>query len=90
MIAPERRRESAHFIHESGHHLLAVVNEILDMSRIETGNCEIRPEAFAPRQVMADARDLLALRADQAGVELSRRIAARDRMTGGEPVRKSA
>ena len=43
------RREYAKLINDSGHHLLSVVNGILDMSKIETGNFEITPEPFAPR-----------------------------------------
>jgi cell cycle sensor histidine kinase DivJ len=75
MIGPERRHEYAHLINESGNHLLAVVNGILDMSKIETGNFEIAPEAFAPEQVIGDACDMLALKAREAGIELVMRIA---------------
>jgi two-component system, cell cycle sensor histidine kinase DivJ len=70
MIGPERRHEYAHLINESGHHLLAVVNGILDMSKIETGNFEIAPEVFAPEHVIGDACDMLALKAREAGIEL--------------------
>ena len=75
MIGPERRHEYAHLINESGNHLLAVVNGILDMSKIETGNFEIAPEAFTPEQVIGDACDMLALKAREAGIELVMRIA---------------
>jgi two-component system, cell cycle sensor histidine kinase DivJ len=75
MIGPERRHEYAHLINESGHHLLAVVNGILDMSKIETGNFEIAPAAFAPEHVIGDACDMLALKAREAGIELVMRIA---------------
>ena len=44
----ERNREYASLIHESGRHLLTVVNDILDMSRIETGKFEIFTEHFDP------------------------------------------
>jgi two-component system, cell cycle sensor histidine kinase DivJ len=71
MIAPDRLHEYAALINESGHHLLAVVNEILDMSKIETGNFEIMPEPFAPEHVIADAADMVALRAREAGIELA-------------------
>jgi cell cycle sensor histidine kinase DivJ len=69
-IGPERRQEYAHLINGSGHHLLSVVNGILDMSKIETGNFEIRPERFAPEQVIADCCEILALKARDAGIEL--------------------
>ena len=74
MIGPERRHEYAHLINESGHHLLAVVNGILDMSKIETGNFEIAPEALAPEHIIGDGCDMLALKAREAGIELTVRI----------------
>jgi len=66
----QRRAEYAGFINGSGHHLLAVVNGILDMSKIETGNFEIRLEPFAPAQVVAGCCGMLELRAREAGVLL--------------------
>ena len=73
----KRRNEYAGLINGSGHHLLSVVNGILDMSKIETGNFEITPEPFAPAQVLAGCCGLLELRAREAGVQLHR-VAADD------------
>ena len=70
-----RKAEYARLINESGRHLLSVVNGILDMSKMETGNFEITPEPFAPAQAIASCCDLLALKAQDAGVELKTRIA---------------
>ena len=70
-IDPQRRDEYAHLINESGHHLLAVVNGILDMSKIETGNFEIAPEPFAPAQVIDDCHHLLAFKAREQGITLA-------------------
>src|SRR5262249_35455045 len=70
MIDADRRRDYAHLINESGHHLLAVVNGILDMSKIENGNFEITPEPFAPKRVIEDCCGLLALKARDAGIEI--------------------
>jgi cell cycle sensor histidine kinase DivJ len=72
MLDLKRRNEYAGLINSSGHHLLAVVNGILDMSKIETGNFEITPESFAPGQVVTGCCELLALRAGEAGVRLER------------------
>jgi cell cycle sensor histidine kinase DivJ len=69
-----RKTEYAKVINESGRHLLAVVNGILDMSKMETGNFEIEPEPFVPTQTIAGCCDLLALKARDAGVELKTRI----------------
>ncbi len=67
-------REYAKLINESGRHLLAVVNGILDMSKIETGNLEITPEPFMPGQLIASCCNLLALKARDAGVDIRTRI----------------
>jgi two-component system, cell cycle sensor histidine kinase DivJ len=72
MLDAGRRNEYAALINESGHHLLAVINGILDMSKIETDNFEITPEPFAPAQVIAGCCDLLALQAGEAGVTLEK------------------
>jgi cell cycle sensor histidine kinase DivJ len=66
-----RRQEYARLINESGYHLLAVVNDILDMSRLETGDFEITSEPFRLGVVMAGCSELLALKAQQAGVTLT-------------------
>ena len=75
-LDPAREREYAKLINESGHHLLSVVNGILDMSKMESGNFEITPEPFAPAPAIRSCCDLLALKAQEAGVELKTRIAA--------------
>jgi cell cycle sensor histidine kinase DivJ len=69
-----RKREYAKVINDSGRHLLSVVNGILDMSKMETGNFEIAPEPFLPAQAIVSCCDLLALKARDAGVELKTRI----------------
>jgi cell cycle sensor histidine kinase DivJ len=71
-----RKAEYARLINESGRHLLSVVNGILDMSKMETGNFHITPEPFAPAQVIGGCCDLLALKAQDAGVALKTRVAA--------------
>jgi cell cycle sensor histidine kinase DivJ len=71
-IDAARRNEYAGVINDSGNHLLAVVNGILDMSKIETGNFEITPEPFKPAQVVTACCDMLALRAREAGVALEK------------------
>ncbi len=69
-IDAERRAEYAKLIHDSGHHLLSVVNEILDLSKLEAGRFVIAPESFAPASVVRASCDLLALKAHEAGLEI--------------------
>ena len=70
MLDPARRREYAQLINDSGQHLLAVVNGILDISKMESGNFEISPEPFAPRAALVNCCDLLALKARENGIDL--------------------
>ena len=70
MIDAKRRHDYANLINDSGHHLLSVVNGILDMSKIETGNFEITPEPFAPKQVIEECCELLGYKARETGIEL--------------------
>ncbi len=71
MLSAARRREYAQLINDSGQHLLSVVNGILDMSKMESGNFEIVPEPFAPRAALINCCNLLALRARENGIDLS-------------------
>ena len=56
-------REYANDIHSSGHHLLTLINEILDLSRIEAGRYDLREEAISISHIIDDAKHMLALRA---------------------------
>ena len=69
-----QRDEYARLIHESGSHLLSVVNGILDMSKMDSGNFEIEPESFAPAPVISGCCDLLGLKAREAGVDIRLRL----------------
>ena len=70
MLDAARRKEYAQLINDSGQHLLSVVNGILDMSKMESGNFEISPEPFAPRAALLNCCNLLALKARENGVDL--------------------
>jgi cell cycle sensor histidine kinase DivJ len=71
MIDAERRRDYAQMINESGHHLLSVVNGILDMSKIESGNFEIAPEPFAPQGVIVECCQLLGYKAREMTIDVA-------------------
>lgn len=74
---PEKRREYASIIQQSGQHLLAVVNSILDMSKIQSGTFDIRPESFAMAPLIDLCCDMVKLKAQTNGVELSRAYPAK-------------
>jgi cell cycle sensor histidine kinase DivJ len=76
MLDARRRQDYAKHINDSGHHLLSVVNGILDMSKIETGDFPITPEPFEPAEVIDHCCELLRQRAHDAGIDLAVRLPA--------------
>jgi two-component system cell cycle sensor histidine kinase PleC len=57
-------------IHNSGVHLLNLINEILDLSRIEAGRYELNEEAISLMHVAEDCHHLLKLRAKNRGITM--------------------
>jgi cell cycle sensor histidine kinase DivJ len=85
MLDAVRRKEYAQLINDSGQHLLSVVNGILDMSKMESGNFEISPEPFAPGAALINCCNLLALKARESGIELATRAAEDLPVMTGDP-----
>lgn len=71
----ERQREYVGLIYKSGHHLLSVVNTMLDMSKIEAGRYELLAEPFVIGDVVDGCGEMLALQASEKGVTMTRRVA---------------
>jgi two-component system, cell cycle sensor histidine kinase PleC len=65
-----RYKEYAGDIHNSGQHLLALINDILDMSKIEAGKMNLKFEPISLEDVTEDAVRLVRNRAEAAGLEL--------------------
>ncbi|MFA5949524.1 MAG: HAMP domain-containing sensor histidine kinase [Hyphomicrobium sp.] len=72
--APVYREYSAD-IYESGRHLLHLINEILDLSRIEAGKYELHEERTHLGDIVQDCHRLLHLRAESKGLEIIEEIA---------------
>jgi two-component system, cell cycle sensor histidine kinase DivJ len=85
MLDAARRKEYAQLINDSGQHLLSVVNGILDMSKMESGNFEISPEPFAPREALINCCNLLALKARENAIDLVTRAPDNLPMMTGDP-----
>lgn len=62
--------EYANCISDSGAHLLHLVNYILDLSRIEAGRYELRPEPLAPGELLSDVIRLMRVSADESKLKL--------------------
>ncbi|MGZ3400495.1 MAG: PAS domain-containing sensor histidine kinase, partial [Caulobacteraceae bacterium] len=70
-LGDKRYSEYVRDIHSSGEHLLSVINDILDMSKIEAGKMTMRFEMLDLNDVVADAVRLVRGRADDQGLRLS-------------------
>ncbi len=57
-------------IHNSGVHLLGLINEILDLSRIEAGRYELNEESVSLAAIVEDCHHLLKLRATNRGITI--------------------
>ena len=69
-IADERSRHRAGVIARSGKALLRLVNDILDLSKVEAGRLEIHPEISVTATVVEEVRALVAPRAAEKGLAL--------------------
>lgn len=69
-IGTSKYVEYAGDIHNSGSHLLDIINDILDLSKLESGKVELRKTAFPVRDVVASCIGLIRERAYQDGLEL--------------------
>lgn len=69
-LTPEQR-ESARTIRKSGEHLLTIINDILDLSKIEAGRIDLEEQAFPLRSVVEESLDLVAERAANNRTELA-------------------
>lgn len=74
-----QRREYLNTIHASGQHLLNLINDILDISKIEAGKLELELTQCSPHKVLAEVVSIMKVRADEKGIYL------RFRSKGGLP-----
>lgn len=69
-VGDTERNEYLETIHTSGQHLLQLINDILDLSRIEAGHLDIELRECSPQAVLSEAITLLGVRAKEQGLEL--------------------
>ena len=69
-VGNETYREYSRNIYSSGSHLLNIINEILDLSRIEAGRYELHEETIRLTDVAEDCERLIKLKADSKGLQI--------------------
>ncbi|MEX3008074.1 sensor histidine kinase [Hoeflea sp. TYP-13] len=77
-LSPEQR-EYVGLIHQSGQHLLSVINSMLDLSKIEAGRYELNLETFNIKEVVEMCEAMLAPQAAGKNIVLNARVAKGDR-----------
>ncbi|UDF30327.1 UNVERIFIED_ORG: HAMP domain-containing histidine kinase [Roseateles sp. XES5] len=70
----DRQREYVALIHQSGSHLLSVVNTMLDVSKIEAGRYELLTEPFIVADSVRACEQMLGLQARDKGIKLTSRV----------------
>lgn len=86
---PDRIRDYLERIHRSGKQLLALINDILDISRMETGSVSLNPERMDLAQVVTDCAEPFRLSAEGEGKHFEMELALHDSEVMGDPVRLS-
>ena len=62
--------EAIQIIRRNGENLLQIINDILDLSKIESNKCKIEQMVCSPRQVVTEAISLMKVRANAKGLSL--------------------
>ena len=68
---PDRQAEYAGYIHESGSHLLELVNDLLDMARIDQGAYTLRAEPVALGEIVTASLKLVRQMAQEKGIAVN-------------------
>ena len=68
--SPEQRR-TLDIINRSGEHLLDLVNNVLDMAKIEAGRTVVEAAVFNPREMIRDIAEMMRQRAEAKGLFLT-------------------
>ena len=71
---PERNQEYANYISTSGRHLLTVINEVLDYSKIEAGKMELTREDVRFADIVHEIHPLIEFQLKTAGLTLRQEV----------------
>jgi len=75
------------YIHASGEHLLAMINDILDLSRIEAGSLNLRFERFPISEVLESLSSVLGDRARERSIRIETELEGEAPLILADPIR---
>jgi PAS domain S-box-containing protein len=64
------QKENLNIIHRSGEHLLTLINQVLDLSKVEAGRMTLSETNFDLHNLLADVEDMFSLTAKDKGLQL--------------------
>lgn len=67
---PPEHQENTGIIRRNGEHLLALINQVLDLSKIEAGRTTLNPSNFNLHRLLRDMQNMFQLRAEEKGLYL--------------------
>jgi len=70
----EEQRRHLDTIHSSGKHLLELINDILDLSKVESGRMEMEQVQFAAHSVVQEVVHVLTVKAQEKGISLTMQL----------------
>ncbi|WP_152593002.1 hybrid sensor histidine kinase/response regulator [Nostoc sphaeroides] len=68
-VLPDKERQGVNIIHQCGSHLLTLINDILDLSKIEARKLELASQAFHLPSFLQGVVEICHIRAQQKGIE---------------------
>ena len=68
---PENLRQNTEIINRSGEHLLTLINDVLEMAKIESGRIQLENAPFDLGAMVRDVIDMMTLRAQSSGITLT-------------------
>jgi signal transduction histidine kinase/DNA-binding response OmpR family regulator len=69
-LLPENERQNLEIINRSGEHLLTLINDVLEMAKIEAGGVQLSPTPFDLGDMVRDVTDMMQMRAKEKGLQL--------------------
>ena len=73
-LGDETSRDALDTIQRNGRHLIGIINDILDLSKIESGKLEIERAWASPLQIVGEVVELMRVRADGKGLRIETSI----------------